>query len=434
MVNTLDPKVVQVAERVYGLDVADRITFGRHLLDASNRLRVGQPETLFISKQIYGLDVLFESLTNGAGASIEYLPNEASALLTVGAVNGESAVRQSIRYYTYLPGKSQNIIATGVIGPGSLSVVRRTKTSGAVVDNVVTQSNWNLDRLDGSKLPHNPTGVTLDPSKMQVFVIDFQWLGADKIRYGVFLGGDTVYFHEVISANTLETVYMSTPDLPLRYEIKVEDGVVYKQIGYYDDENGIFFRSQRSASEAATHSMRQTCSTVASEAGYRSPGLGHSVGSGINLRDVSNTRTPVLAIRQKTTFRSKTNRRIARLFSQRMISQSNAVYAELAHLTEPSGITATWDDVHATDSSIEYSTDISAVTSLFEHVIDSGYVPEGQAGKGDVGEADVNELQVFNNITQNVAADNSEMFVIYATALTGVSASVGATMSWLEYD
>ncbi|TXH47398.1 MAG: hypothetical protein E6Q97_27260 [Desulfurellales bacterium] len=42
----------------------------------------------------------------------------------------------------------------------------------------VAQTAWNVDRLDGSKGVLNPSGMTLDPTKLNVWKISYPWLGA----------------------------------------------------------------------------------------------------------------------------------------------------------------------------------------------------------------------------------------------------------------
>ena len=39
-----------------------------------------------------------------------------------------------------------------------------------------------------------------------------------------------------------------------------------------------------------------------------------------------------------------------------------------------------------------------------------------------------------NLITQNADADNSQVYVIYATSLAEVGSDVGASMNWIEFD
>jgi hypothetical protein len=48
-----------------------------------------------------------------------------------------------------------------------MQVVRRSSTSGGVVDDAINQADWNLDKLDGT----GASGVTLDVTKVFIFVV-----------------------------------------------------------------------------------------------------------------------------------------------------------------------------------------------------------------------------------------------------------------------
>jgi len=59
-----------------------------------------------------------------------------------------------------------------------LSVVR--EKGGTEVD-VIAQADWNLDPLDGT----GPSGYTLDPSKGNIYQINYTWYGYGEIRFSV---------------------------------------------------------------------------------------------------------------------------------------------------------------------------------------------------------------------------------------------------------
>lgn len=207
-------------------------------IDAFERLRVTNPYTVFDSKQLFDTQPLIwnNSLTS---ASATYNTNQASTTLSISAATGV-AIRQTFRRFQYQPGKSQLILMTGALGAGvanaikrigyfddnngvffeqsgtTLRIVRRTNTSGTPADNTVNQADWNLDRLDGT----GPSGVTLNPAFTQIFIIDFQWLGVGRVRFGIMVDGAIIYCHEMNHANNMPTAYMSTPNLPVRYELR----------------------------------------------------------------------------------------------------------------------------------------------------------------------------------------------------------------------
>ena len=239
-------------------------------LDAFGRLRSSNPYTLFDSKMVNSaLAYIWDDAeVIGTGVtSSTYNANQASVTLAVDDNAAGKRVRQTRRHFNYQSGKSQLILMTGVFGTGTdgitrrmgyfndknglfyeqttlgMAVVVRTYTSGSAVDASYRQSIWNLDKMDGT----GKSGVNLDFTKTQIVFFDMEWLGVGRIRFGWVVDGKIYYCHEVNNANNLTLVYMSTPNLPLRYEI---------------DNDGT----------GAASSMVQICSTVISEGGEQDTG------------------------------------------------------------------------------------------------------------------------------------------------------------------
>jgi len=211
--------------------------------DAFSRLRVSNPKTIFDSKQLYDNAPLFwdDQEESGSGTTSTHSINKAASSLAVALNTAGKRTRQTYMRFNYQPGKSQLVFVTGILnesGGGSgittniglfddnnglffqdkngiKSVIIRSNTSGSVVDTVVTKNNWD-DPLDGT----GRSAITIDFTKTQIFVIDFQWLGVGRIRFGFNIGGIIVYCHLIQNANVLSLVYMSTPNLPIRIQIE----------------------------------------------------------------------------------------------------------------------------------------------------------------------------------------------------------------------
>lgn len=268
--------------------------------DAFQRLRVSSPLTLFDSKQLFDNSPLFwnDAETSGGGTGSSHSTATAATTLTVGATTAGTRVRQTYQWFNYQPGKSQLILMTGVLGAGAagitrrmgyfnaanglyfeltgttLNVVRRSSVTGSPVNTPTAQADWNIDPLDGT----GPSGVTIDTSKTQIFAIDFEWLGVGSVRFGFVIDGLFVPVHQLRHANSLTTVYMSTPNLPLRYEIS-NDGT------------------------GAAASLVHICSAVSSEGGAEGNGiLGSVTTAGVHLdADVADTLYALVGIRLKST-------------------------------------------------------------------------------------------------------------------------------------
>lgn len=79
------------------------------------------------------------------------------------------------------------------------------------------QDSFNIDTLDGK----GPSGMKLDTTKLNVFQIDFRWLGAGRIRYMVEDGrtGQLFPFHEEYYANSNVVPHVSNPSLRIGYAV-----------------------------------------------------------------------------------------------------------------------------------------------------------------------------------------------------------------------
>ena len=212
------------------------------LIDAFARLRVSNPVTLFDSKQTISNGALIwdDQETSGAGTSSTHSVDRASSMLAVANLTAGVRVRQTVNRMNYQPGKSQLIFMTGVIGApetgirrmlgyfddndgiffrdasGVYSWVIRSHVTGTPVDFAKKQSKWNLDTFDGN----GKSGIDLDFALTQIWFIDFEWLGVGRVRVGFVVDGVPMYCHEFNHANALDAVYMSTPNLPVRYELE----------------------------------------------------------------------------------------------------------------------------------------------------------------------------------------------------------------------
>lgn len=213
------------------------------MFDAFGRLRVSEPQTLFDSKLLINSSphLWDDTQTSGSGTTSTYSKLRASATLAVSAATAGKRVRQSKRWWDYQPGKSQLILVTFVMGAAvsgvtkrigyhndnngiffqqtatDLRFVIRSYTSGTPVDtNFAAQANWNIDKLDGT----GPSRQVLDITKSQIMFIEFEWLGVGRVKVGFVINGLYVPCHEFLNANINASVYMATPNLPVRYSIE----------------------------------------------------------------------------------------------------------------------------------------------------------------------------------------------------------------------
>jgi hypothetical protein len=92
-----------------------------------------------------------------------------------------------------------------------------------IKDNLVPQTQWNIDRCDGSNGPFNPSGYTFQPNKMQMIGLQWTWYGAGFIDW-MLRGPDGAYItvHRIKNSNVNTEAYMRSGNMPVRYEIQNE--------------------------------------------------------------------------------------------------------------------------------------------------------------------------------------------------------------------
>ena len=122
--------------------------------------------------------------------------------------------------YIVLRGQSYRIadIASDTsltITPGYRGATANYVICSRTVDTRIPQSQWNIDKCDGT----GPSGFNLDLTKMQMFYIDFSWYGAGFVRWG-FRGpdGNIIYCHKQPNNNVNTEAYLRSGNLPARYE------------------------------------------------------------------------------------------------------------------------------------------------------------------------------------------------------------------------
>ena len=242
--------------------------------DAFGRLRVSDPYTIFDSHNLLNENNKFDESTSGAGAST-YNANTSSVNMTVSNASGDEVIRQTKRHFSYQPGKSLLFMTTFVMTKAKanlrqrvgyfneqngiylerdgtdLNLVLRTYTSGSMTETRVPRSQWNVDTLDGN----GTSKVSLVMQKSQIFWSDLEWLGVGSVRAGFVVNGQFICAHIFHNANINDSVYMTTPNLPLRLEI-TNTGVT-----------------------TGSSTLKQICGTVLSEGGYDARGQQYVVGT-----------------------------------------------------------------------------------------------------------------------------------------------------------
>lgn len=382
-------------------------------LDAFGRTRVSNPVTVFDAKLQYDLQpLLFETVT-ATGGTCTHDANEGAAKLAVTTASGSKVLRQSRRYATYQPGKSQSVFVTGNLGTqqagtrarigyfddnngvffeltsAGIGIVFRSKVSGVVVDTRVEQADWNCN-----------TFPDLDVTKAQIFSFDMQWLGVGRVRVGFDVDGELLCAHEFYNDNRRDSTYWTTATLPVRYEI------------------------ENTGTAPATSTMRQICCSVQSEGGF-DVDHGYSF-SAANAADIAvTTRRPIISIRPTTTFQGITNRIGVVPFGFEVTASANAAYIELVYNGTLTGASFTAND--STNSGVEYDT---SATSLSGGVIMwAGFVSAG----GNKFESLIRgEFPALLWLTNNIAGTTTTPLTIMATSFVPQASNMRGALRWIE--
>lgn len=221
-----------------------RFTDGVQQLDSFGVSRFTSPHQVSSYTFIYDIpsdDISFYA--EGTG-SHTHLQLESSIALDVETSAVDSSVMSTDLYHPYQAGFSQAILMTVASGDtGKQGVTRRwgyydaedgiyfelqnnqmfvcvrSSTSGVVTETRIPQNEWNGDRLDGQGGLTNLSHVILNPSKVNLFWFDFQWLGGGRVRFGIYREGVRITAHAENFANENITAWMRRPDLPIRMEI-----------------------------------------------------------------------------------------------------------------------------------------------------------------------------------------------------------------------
>ena len=305
-----DKKIIdsgQVTTRYEVFMLSDRITPSGTMTDAFGRVRISQPYTLFDSSHRYQDNGLWASANTAGNSSVNFVQNQSTINMSVGTTANAEAIRETTKVFSYQPGKSLLIMNTFAMEPkanvsqrvgyyGSENgiylendgttnyFVLRSNTSSTVVETKVPQSQWNIDKFDGTGYSSQTGGAEhtggLDVSKTNILWMDVEWLGVGDVRCGFVVDGRMIPAHIFHNDNKNTVPYMTTASLPIRYEIK-NTGVT-----------------------ASNTTIKQICSTVISEGGYELAGLQQSINNVVGTPTdltVAGTYYNLISLRLKST-------------------------------------------------------------------------------------------------------------------------------------
>ena len=393
--------------------------------DAFGRTRVSNPLTLFDSSHRYRDNNLWDSLIVGTGSTVGFVTAQGLINIGIGTTSGSSVVRETTKVFSYQPGKSLLVLNTFVmnspkenlrqrvgyfgadngiylqtsgIGSTSISFVERSLSTGT--ETVVPQTEWNIDKLDGTGV----SGYTLDISKAQILYMDIEWLGLGTVRVGFVIDGNFVHCHSFHHANIIQSTYITTASLPLRYEIAT---------------TGI---------TTSSSTLTQVCSTVISEGGYELRGLQQAVNTPItapvDLPTPAGTYYPVLSIRLK----SSPNRLDAIVILTALSLMGTGNGPEYNWQVRASATTTggTWVSA-GVDSAVEYKIDGGAVSG--GRILASGFFSSSSQSQVSV---DILKEALFKFQLERNGLTGTPYELTLVCASDTAGADVFASLDWEE--
>jgi hypothetical protein len=408
--------------------LSDRLTPSGTVTDAFGRLRTAQPFTLFDSSHRFNDNGLWVTSNTASNSSYTFVENQSTIDMTVGTTANAEVIRETTKVFSYQPGKSLLIMNSVTFNQPKANVcqrvgyfgesngiylendgntnylVVRTNTSSTVTETRVAQSDWNVDKFDGTgystQLGYERTA--LDIGKANIFWIDVEWLGVGDVRCGFVVDGKMLPAHVFHHENQITVPYMTTASLPLRLEIK-NTGVT-----------------------ESNSTLSQICSTVISEGGYELYGTQQAVGTTITAPvdlPTAGTYYPVVSIRLK-------QNRLDAIVILTALSilgiTNNAYYNWQVRANANTSGGGTWVSA-GTDSAVEYKLGDGSVTG--GRILASGFTG---ATTQSISPVDILKEALFKfQLERNSLANTAYELSLVASASTN-GADIYGSMDWEE--
>lgn len=209
--------------------------------DSHEALQVANRDFYFSSSFQYSeRPDLWDTRITGIG-TVSHNPNNQTIEISVG--EGGAVLRRTTKLIPYFTGRTVQMTFSGRFDPevreevtfkiglfddnnglffqldeGGLRFIVRNEGDESVF---AYQEDWNQDRMDGS----GPSGVVLDPGTFQLGVIEYEWYGSGRVKFGFIINDQTIWAHYFDFSNSMDGPYMGTAVLPISVEVISTTGV-----------------------------------------------------------------------------------------------------------------------------------------------------------------------------------------------------------------
>lgn len=388
--------------------------YGEPTADVFGRLAVAEPHSIFDSKQVADKQPQFwdDQQVSGGGTSSTYLTNQAATRIAVGASTAGRRVRQTFTRHNYQAGKAQIFNLTAAMGARADGITRRWGAFSANNGVFFEQDESGVRaaiRENTSGTPNTTyspyldltlDGETLDETKGNIWFISFEWLGVGDVVFGAFVHRRPWILYIAENTNHKDGVYMSTPNLPLRYEIN------------NDGTGGAAY-------------LDHICSAVISSGGREDTGYPRSIDRGVTPLVTLNDGDlyPTIAMRIRSGYQGATV--IPRNID--VMCTSTAAYRWVL-LLNPTVAGTAFSFTALTNSAVEAdasTTNASKVTGGI--ILASGYGQQSATVQSAVTQPVSNRLRLGVNI-----AGTADVIVLAVQRITGTTESFYTSVYWEE--
>jgi hypothetical protein len=324
-----------------------------------------QPTPVVQGSFIYNINSdIFDTASSGGGTTTQA---SAMAVLQTDTSANSYAEITTKRYLKYRPGQGAHLRGTalftsGVSGSEQLfgagdpddglffgydgsSFGILTRVDGT--NTWIPQASWSDDVMDGT----GPSGRTLDPTKGNVFDIQFQWLGFGMIRFGIEdeETGRFTPVHRIDFANNNTSPSLFNPSFPVMWRVE---------------------------NTSNTSNLTLKGASCIGEVEGKISYLGPTNSIGNTKTGITTTLTNILTIRNKSTYQSLNNRTpINALKYSIAVDGTQTAEFELVKNATLGG-TPSYTDISTSTSVVDYDTSGTTVTG-------GAVVDFGSLGKED---------------------------------------------------
>ena len=383
------------------------------------RMKVSSYTTGFFStfQHNTSTDVWDQQLTTGG--TVTWDSNLCAIIASVTSTQGSKVIRQTRNVMRYVPGRPAEFSSSFVFGApvtgirkrigmfdenngfyleqainGTYYCVVRSKSTGIITETRISQSDWNIDKLDGL----GKSCFILNKEAVQLVLVDYEWYGAGSITFCFVIQDERVPVHSFYTANINSIPWASTPFIPMRIEVENVSS---------SSSNYMIHISQCHSQEASSDNLGYPLSIA-------NPITGYSMTTG-------GVFYPIISIRLKS---STLNSVVIPMYLRAATLDNTFIFYRLILNATLTG--AVWTNHPSVTSSIQY--DVSSTSFTGGTISNQGF---SSSGYND--ELVLNDRQENANyqLGRSSLGTVSDILTIVMSAVTANKNGV-ATLNWVE--